>query len=74
MAKEVENTEVSQEVILTIHDVEDNAVIVNVDGWRMRVYFDEGVTNEKYHYGKEVTVNYFGDLSDVHTLKFSKLK
>jgi hypothetical protein len=76
MAKEFTKTvvELPKEAVLTVHEVEDNGVIVNVDGWRMRVYFDKGVTKEGFHYGKEIVVNYFGDISDVHSIKFEKLK
>jgi hypothetical protein len=38
------------------------------------VYFDEGVEKEKFHFGQSVLVKYLGDIEDVHTIAFEKLK
>lgn len=68
--------EVSKEVELEIHEKEDNAIIVNIDGWRMRVYFDESLKQEQKENlsrGK-VLVRYFGDIEDVHSLRLLPLK
>jgi hypothetical protein len=74
--KEEVVTEVEQpkEVQLTIHEVEDFAIIVNVQGWRMRVYFDEGTEMDKFRFGQSVLVKYLGDIEDPHTIQFEKLK
>lgn len=66
--------EVSKEVELTIHEVEENGVIVNVDGWRMRLYFDKDTDREKFRLGGTIVANYFGDIEDIHSVKFGKLK
>jgi hypothetical protein len=67
--------EISKEVQLEVHDVEEESLIVNVDGWRKRVYFDESLTKEqKEKIGRLINVKYFGDLEDVHSLKFLPLK
>jgi hypothetical protein len=67
--------EVSKDIILEVHDVEEDALIVNVDGWRKRVYFDESLTKEQREkIGRLINVKYFGDLEDVHSLKFLPLK
>ncbi|MBL4950984.1 hypothetical protein JK635_01860 [Neobacillus sp. YIM B02564] len=60
-----------KEVELDVLEKEENAVIVKVDGWRMRVYFDKdfkGIINNK------VTAKYTGDIKNVHTVVFKKLK
>ncbi len=52
-----------------VHEVEDNSIIVNVQGWRMRVYgknLNAGV-------GREVSINYTGDLKDIHSIKLIDL-
>jgi hypothetical protein len=62
---------------LTVAKVEDKAVIVVVNGWRMRVYFDESLGEkaaEKFAKGQLITVEYVGELEDVHKLKFLPLK
>lgn len=56
--------------------VEDNAIIININGWRMRVYFelkDKDLKliqkNKKDFEGRSIEVEYIGDLKDVHNLK-----
>jgi mRNA-degrading endonuclease HigB of HigAB toxin-antitoxin module len=63
-----------KEVELVIHEVEDNAIIVNVQGWRMRVYYDVDFKSENLRYGQTVSVKYLGDIEDAHTVQFEKLK
>lgn len=64
-----------KEVLLEVHDVEEDALIVNINGWRKRVYFDELLTKEqKEQFGRLINVKYFGDLEDVHSLKLLPLK
>lgn len=71
--KNVKITEKVKEIELEIHDIEENAIIVNVQGWRMRVYFEEGyeLTVGK---GGLITVEYTGDIKKANTVKFKKLK
>jgi hypothetical protein len=65
----------SREAVFEVHEVEENSLIINIDGWRMRVYFDESLTKEqKQQFGRLINVRYFGDLEDVHSLKFLPLK
>jgi len=55
---------------------EDNSAILNVLGWRMRVYFDKNLTNEqisKVMNGKYITVDYIGSLEDVFSIKLQHL-
>jgi hypothetical protein len=63
-----------KEIELVVHEVQDNAIIVNVQGWRMRVYFDEGTEMDKFRFGQSVLVKYLGDIEDPHTIQFDKLK
>jgi hypothetical protein len=63
-----------KEVELVIHEVQDNAIIVNVQGWRMRVYFDIDFNSENLRYGQTFSVKYLGDIEDAHTIQFEKLK
>jgi hypothetical protein len=74
VTKEEVKVEQPKEVELNVLEVEDNAIIVKIDGWRMRVYFDEGVKKEKFHFGQSVLVGYLGDIADVHSIAFEKLK
>jgi hypothetical protein len=69
--KEVEK---SKEVELPIHEVEDNAIVVNVDGWRMRIYFDKDANKELFRVGQVVVANYFGDITKPHSIRFCKLE
>jgi hypothetical protein len=72
--KKVETTvELPKETELAIHEVEENSVIVNVQGWRMRVYFDENTDKEQFRYGQTIIVNYLGDIENPHSIKFEKL-
>lgn len=58
-----------KEVELDVLEKEDNAVIVKVDGWRMRVYFD----GDKDSIGNKIKVKYTGDITNAHSVKFEKL-
>ena len=49
----------------TVVDVEVDAVIVSIQGWRIRVYGDD--LNLKL--GQNIFVEYSGDLEDVHSVK-----
>lgn len=60
-----------KEIELEILEVESEALIVNVDGWRMRVYFEKSYKHSSL---KKVLVKYIGDISDAHSVKFEKLK
>jgi hypothetical protein len=71
---EAVKVELPKEIELVIHEVEDNAIIVNVQGWRMRVYFDVDFNPENLRYGQPVLVKFFGDIEEPHTIKFEKLK
>ncbi len=67
----------SKQIDLNIVEVEDFAVIVLVDGWRMRIYFDNTLPKEnkkKLHKGKKMIAEYTGDVKDVHSIRFLPLK
>lgn len=66
--------EVSKKIELVIHELEENSVIVNVDGWRIRLYLDKDADIEKFRLGGTIVANYFGDIEDIHSVKFGKLK
>jgi hypothetical protein len=72
--KKVEKVELPKEIELVVHEVLEEAIIVNVDGWRMRVYFDEGTEKDKFRFGQSVLVKYLGDIENPHSIKFEKLK
>lgn len=50
----------------TVLEVEEKSIIVNVQGWRMRVY---GRDLSNIGVGREVSINYTGDLKDIHSIK-----
>jgi hypothetical protein len=72
--KEEIKVELPKEVELVIHEVDENSIIVNVEGWRMRVYFDAKVDKDKFNYGQSVLVKYFGDIENPHSIRFEKIK
>lgn len=78
MAKEeTKTTNVSKTLMTQIHDVEQESIIVNIDGWRIRAYFDSTLKQEdkeKYNVGNLVEIQYLGDLKDIHSIKLLKLK
>lgn len=59
-----------KEVELEILEREKNAFIVRVNGWRMRVYFDK----DYEQISGKIKAKYTGDIEDVHSVKFEKLK
>lgn len=71
---QVKITEKVKEASLIVQEVESDAVIVTVDGWRMRVYFDEKVQVLVPKVGNSIKVKYTGDIKDPHTIRFEKLK
>jgi hypothetical protein len=72
--KEAVKEPILQNSILKVVKVEDDAVIVLVEGWRMRVYFDKGVNKEDFHEGKLIGVKHQGDINKPHSVKFEKIK
>lgn len=63
----------TQTVFKTVHESTDDAIIINVNGWRMRVWFDELLPKsdrQKIKKGNSILVEYIGDLDDVHNLEF----
>jgi plastocyanin domain-containing protein len=60
-----------KEVELEVLEREEGSVIVKVNGWRMRVYFDG---KDKDSIPNKILVKYTGDIEDAHTVKFEKLK
>lgn len=73
MKKKVEKQSEIKKISLAIHDIEDNAIIVNIDGWRMRVYFEHEVDKKQFRIGQNVDVNYTGDIKNPHSIKFKKI-
>lgn len=59
-----------KEIELDVLEVEENAYIVKVDGWRMRVYF----ADKKSVTGGKIKAKYTGDIKDPHSVNFEKLK
>jgi hypothetical protein len=60
-----------------VQEVEQESIIINIDGWRIRAYFDATLKQEKkekYTEGSTVEIKYTGDLSDIHSVKLLKLK
>lgn len=75
MADTIETkVEIPNQVEIVIQQVEDFAIIVNVKGWRMRVYYDVDYDYSKLHKGQKITVSYLGDIEDPFSIKFEKLK
>lgn len=66
----LQKVEETKEIELDILEKEDDAFIVLVGGWRMRVYFNEGyeLTSGR------LIAKYTGDITDAHSVKFEKLK
>lgn len=63
-----------KEIELSIQEVQDDSVIVRVDNWRMRIYFEQGVKSDKFRVNQPIIAKYTGKLEDVHTIQFKKLK
>lgn len=62
---------------LTVVRVEDDAVIVRVDGWKMRTYFDKSLSENnkaKLGTGRVIKVEYLGDITNAHTVTLLPLK
>lgn len=63
------NTPEIKEVELEIIEVESDAFIVKVDGWRIRIYFEEGYKQTS----NKVKAKYTGDIENIHTVEFKTL-
>lgn len=78
MTETTKTTEVKiNKIDLVAHEVEKNAIIVSIDGWRMRVYFDKNMSKtrkEGIKKGQTFTVEYTGELKDIHSVKLLPLK
>lgn len=58
-----------KEIELEILEKEEDAFIVKVNDWRMRVYFNKGFEQKS----NIIKVKYTGDIKNVHSIKFLKL-
>ncbi|MNF89823.1 hypothetical protein D3C84_723620 [compost metagenome] len=77
MATTTTKEPVVNKIELPIHEVEEKSVIVNIQGWRIRAYFDKSLTEDqksKYTLGRTITVEYTGDIEDIHSIKLLPLK
>ena len=64
-----------------ILDIYDESVIIMIDGWRMHVYLDLNIVDANFYKvnkssvcGRNIQVNYIGDLSDPCSVKLLPLK
>lgn len=73
-AKEETVVEQPKQVEMKIDEVEDFAIIVNVQGWRMRVYYDVNFDYSQLRRGQYISVSYLGDIEDPFSIRFEKLK
>jgi len=63
-----------KKVSLNILKVEENAIMVNIDGWRRRIYFEDGFDASILHKNKDIEIQYKGDITDPFKVEFLKLK
>lgn len=70
----ISNAETSKVIRLDVLVKEEKSVIVNLNGWRKRVYFDKDLDVNKVSQGQSINIEYTGDLDDVHSVKFLSLK
>lgn len=73
-SKNVKITEKVKVGSFLVLEVESDAVIVMVEGWRMRVYFDNKEQVLLPSVGKYIEVKYTGNIKNPHTVKFEKIK
>ncbi|MED3912730.1 hypothetical protein P4597_26960 [Peribacillus simplex] len=62
-----------KEVDLQVLEVEESAIIVKVDGWRMRVYFENPLTLKEVNPEQMISVKYKGDIGNAHSIRFEKI-
>lgn len=74
ISQEENKVELPKEIELLIHEIEEKSVIVNIQGWRMRVYYDVDFNYENLREGQNITVKYLGDIEDPFSIVFEKLK
>ncbi len=58
-------------ITLDIVELEKEAAIVILDGWRKRVYFED---MSDVRTGQSIEIEYTGNIEDIHTVKFLKVK
>lgn len=64
------------EIELTIIEREIDALFVVVEGWRIRLYFNEKMSKqvqENFKVGQRVIARYTGEIEDIHSVKFLPL-
>ncbi len=57
-----------------IDTVETDAIIVRVQGWSRRVYFDKNYDQSNLVVGQTVKLGYFGDLKDKELVRLVNIK
>lgn len=68
------NTEVVKlnKSFVEIFEIEDNDFITVIDGWRIRVYFDDKFKGQ-IGIGRLIEVEHEGEITDPLSLKFKKI-
>ncbi|MNG27320.1 hypothetical protein D3C84_1124240 [compost metagenome] len=77
MATTTTKEPVVNKIELQIHEIEEKSVIINIQGWRIRAYFDNSLKKEQkelFTVGRTITVEYTGDIEDIHSIKLLPLK
>lgn len=59
--------------LVEVYEIEQNAFITIIDGWRIRVYFDVS-KKEDIRIGQLIEVEHEGEINKPLSLKFKKLK
>jgi hypothetical protein len=72
-AKTKQEDQQVNKAVFKVVEVEDESVIVLAQGWRKRVYFD-GAMKDQFKEGQMLEVEYTGDINDIHSVEFLKLK
>ena len=81
MSEDTIKTDNAKKMNVVVSEVEKSAIIATIGGWRRRIYFDmsekdkeEIFKNKEKYMGKQVEIEYDGDLKEPMKVKPKKLK
>lgn len=61
-------------ISLKVLEVEKKSIIVKIDGWRKRIYYDDSFDSSILNKNKIIEVKYKGDIDDLAKVEFLKIK
>lgn len=74
MFEKTSDAKVVKKSLFKVVKIEEKAIIINLNGWRMRAYFEKDAEKEGISLGSFVELEHYGDADKPHKVEFLKIK